>query len=53
MRIAREQDVATSVSQLIWWIHQDSLLEDLDLIWLTRLGFYLLSPAIELPLFPN
>jgi hypothetical protein len=37
--IERGQNVATSVSQLIWQICQDLLQKDLDLIWLTRLTF--------------
>jgi hypothetical protein len=37
--LVRGQDVATSVSRLIWRIHQDSPPEDLDLLWLKRLGF--------------
>jgi hypothetical protein len=37
-RIVRGYDVAISVSPFKWQILQDSPLEDLDLIWLTRLG---------------
>jgi hypothetical protein len=36
---ARGQDVATSVFQVRWWILVDSPPKDLDLIWLTRVGF--------------
>jgi hypothetical protein len=39
MGIVTGQDVATSVFQIRWGILVDSPLEDLDLIWLTRLAF--------------
>jgi hypothetical protein len=37
--IAKGQDVTINVSWFQWLTFQDSPLEDLDLIWLTRLGF--------------